>query len=216
MCSTPSLARMASSAGTNSSATVQHRQPLASSTMFSSGQAALPQPLRISPSMPTSPNSLTMTASRRPCALARTWRISVVLPAPRKPVTMVQGTRASGAVHRSVSSKSRGGTRAIKPRLSISGRPRHGRMPSAARGKKPRAFDQARPRMRHRARRTHRSTSRCSAWRRSDRASNWQGSAAAAPRLPFRPPRVRSPRREARRGAARSSGSPARLQVMQT
>ena len=33
---------MASSAGTNSSATVQHRQPLASSTMFSSGQAAIP------------------------------------------------------------------------------------------------------------------------------------------------------------------------------
>ena len=62
--------------------------------MFSSGQASLPQPLRISPSMPTSPNSLTMTARRRPCALAMTWRISVVLPAPRKPVTIVQGMRA--------------------------------------------------------------------------------------------------------------------------
>ena len=48
--------------------------------------------------MPTSPNSLTMTASRRPRAWASTWRISVVLPAPRKPVTMVQGTRASDAV----------------------------------------------------------------------------------------------------------------------
>ena len=47
--------QMASSAGTNSSATVQQRQPLASSTMFSSGQAESPQPLSISPSMPTSP-----------------------------------------------------------------------------------------------------------------------------------------------------------------
>ncbi len=99
-------ARMASSAGTNSSATVQHRQPLASSTMFSSGQALSPQPLRISPSMPMSPNSLTMTASRRPPAFASTWRISVVLPAPRKPVTMVQGTRVSLSVIQSSPGKS--------------------------------------------------------------------------------------------------------------
>ena len=35
-------------------------------------------------------------------------------------------------VHGSTSSNSSGGTRAIKPRLSTSGRPRHGRMPSAA------------------------------------------------------------------------------------
>src|SRR6516225_8934939 len=36
------------------------------------------------------------------------------------------------AVHRSLSAKSMGGTRAIKLRLRISGRPRHGRMPSLA------------------------------------------------------------------------------------
>ncbi len=86
-------ARMASRAGTKSSATVQQMQPLASSTMFSSGQVSMPQPLRISPSMPTSPNSLTITASRLPLAVSSTWRISVVFPEPRKPVTMVQGTR---------------------------------------------------------------------------------------------------------------------------
>ena len=70
ICSTAGRrARIYPSAGTKSSATVQQRQPLASSTMFSSGHAASPQPLRISPSMPTSPNSFTITANRRPCAL---------------------------------------------------------------------------------------------------------------------------------------------------
>ena len=83
------------SAGTKSSATVQHRQPLASSTMASSGQLSTPQLFRISPSMPTSPNSLTITASRRPPAFSSTCRTSVVLPAPRKPVTIVQGTLAT-------------------------------------------------------------------------------------------------------------------------
>ena len=90
--------RIWSSAGTKSSATVQQMQPLASSTMFSSGQASMPQPLRISPSTPTSPNSLMISASRLPPAFSRMWRISVVLPAPRKPVMTVQGTRAVEAV----------------------------------------------------------------------------------------------------------------------
>jgi len=40
--------------------------------------------------------------------------------------------RGDFAVHRSLSTKSIGGTRAIKARLRISGRPRHGRMPSLA------------------------------------------------------------------------------------
>ncbi len=44
--------------------------------------------------MPSVPNSLTMTAMRRPRAWDRTWRSSVVLPAPRKPVTTVAGMRA--------------------------------------------------------------------------------------------------------------------------
>ncbi|MNH14619.1 hypothetical protein D3C79_742150 [compost metagenome] len=51
--------------------------------------------LRISPSMPSSPNSLTITAIRRPWALSSICRSNVVLPEPRKPVTMVTGSLAS-------------------------------------------------------------------------------------------------------------------------
>ena len=91
-----SRASSASMAGTKSSATVQHRQPLASSTMFSSGQDSMPQARRISPSTPTSPNSLTISARRRPFACSSRWRISVVLPAPRKPVTTVTGIFVQG------------------------------------------------------------------------------------------------------------------------
>ena len=40
-----------------------------------------------------------------PLAFSSTWRISVVLPAPRKPVTTVQGTRASEAVIRHLRSE---------------------------------------------------------------------------------------------------------------
>ena len=80
--------------GTKSSATVQQMQPLDSSTISSSPQVSSPQPLRMSPSTPRSPNSLIMSAMRRPPALSSRWRISVVLPAPRKPVTMVAGILA--------------------------------------------------------------------------------------------------------------------------
>ena len=86
------------SAGTKSSATVQQMQPLASSTMLSSEQLSMPQLFRISPSMPTSPNSLMIRASRRPSAFSSRWRMSVVLPAPRKPVTIVQGTLANALI----------------------------------------------------------------------------------------------------------------------
>jgi len=89
----------ASITGRNSSATVQHRQPLASSTMSSSAQPGMPHWRNVSPSMPISPNSLTMMAMRRPAAWDITWRSSVVFPAPRKPVTMVAGMR--GAITRS-------------------------------------------------------------------------------------------------------------------
>src|SRR5271165_3770605 len=70
-------------------------QPLASSMIASRGQASSAQPLSRSPSTPTSPNSLMMSASRRPPAWLRIWRMRVVLPAPRKPVTMVTGVLAS-------------------------------------------------------------------------------------------------------------------------
>src|SRR5260370_1830110 len=91
MCSTGGVRpRIVSNAGTKSSATVQQRQPLASSTMFSCGQDAAPQALRISPSIPTSPNSFTITANRPPFPDANTWRISVVLPPPNNPGTILQ------------------------------------------------------------------------------------------------------------------------------
>ncbi len=44
--------------------------------------------------MPSVPNSLTITASRR-VVWVRRWRSSVVLPAPKNPVTMVQGMRGA-------------------------------------------------------------------------------------------------------------------------
>src|SRR4029077_4512489 len=82
-------------AGMKSSATVQQMQPLASSTILSAGQLASAHDLRISPSTPSLPNSLTSTASFLPLALLIRCRISVVLPDPRKPVTTVTGTLAS-------------------------------------------------------------------------------------------------------------------------
>ena len=46
---------------------------------------------RMSPSTPTSPNSLMTSARRRSCVASTRCRMSVVFPAPRKPVTMVAG-----------------------------------------------------------------------------------------------------------------------------
>jgi hypothetical protein len=85
-----------------SSATVQQMQPLASSTMLSAGQSGMAQDFRISPSTPSVPNSLTTTASRRPPAWRMRWLISVVFPAPRKPVTMVTGTFARSGMHKTL------------------------------------------------------------------------------------------------------------------
>src|SRR5215510_2908998 len=48
-------------------------------------------------SIPTAPYSLMMTAVARPSGVARKRRTSVVLPAPRKPVTIVTGMRAPRA-----------------------------------------------------------------------------------------------------------------------
>jgi hypothetical protein len=93
-------ASSASMVGTKSSATVQHKQPLESSTIFSSGQLSIPQPFSTSPSMPTLPNSLTMIASRFPLEVSSRCRSSVVLPAPRKPVMMVAGMRDESVIRR--------------------------------------------------------------------------------------------------------------------
>ena len=81
----------ASMVGTKSSATVQQMHPLASSRTSSSSQPSMPHPLRISPSMPMSPNSLTMSAIRRPAAFPSRCRMMLVLPAPRNPVITVAG-----------------------------------------------------------------------------------------------------------------------------
>ena len=49
-------------------------------------------------SIETSPNSFSTIAIRLPCVAERMWLSSVVLPAPRKPVRTVTGTRSSREV----------------------------------------------------------------------------------------------------------------------
>mmetsp|Transcript_56823 Transcript_56823/g.114078 ORF Transcript_56823/g.114078 Transcript_56823/m.114078 type:complete len:267 (-) Transcript_56823:49-849(-) len=70
--------------------TVQQMQPLFISMIFSSVTAVL---LVFSKalSMPTSPNSFSMTAIFFPCISCRIWFNKVVFPAPKKPVMMVVG-----------------------------------------------------------------------------------------------------------------------------
>src|SRR5882757_6371507 len=79
--------------GMKSSATVQQIQPLVSSTISPGAQALAAHSSTSPPSNPASPNSLTITAIRRPSACVSSERSSVVLPAPRNPVSMVTGTR---------------------------------------------------------------------------------------------------------------------------
>ena len=117
MCSGGGFNAMSSSiAGKKSSATVQQMQPLASSMIAplfnpSSSHPSMPQLRRTSPSTPTSPNSLMSRASRRPFAVATRCRISVVFPAPRKPVTMVAGIFARVGTRLSLLSGSKERTR---------------------------------------------------------------------------------------------------------
>ena len=85
-------ASRASMVGTKSSATVQQMQPLASSTTSPSAQPSMPQDFKTSASTPRSPNSLMMSARRRPFAVFSRCRIMLVLPAPRKPVITVAGS----------------------------------------------------------------------------------------------------------------------------
>src|SRR5712671_2079005 len=67
---------------------LQHRQPLPSSTVFSLLSRSSAS------SMPASPNSLTRTAVPWPSGVSKKCFTSVVLPAPRNPVTTVTGIRA--------------------------------------------------------------------------------------------------------------------------
>ena len=66
---------------------LQHRQPLPSSvtsSLLSRSSAS---------SMPSEPNSLTISAVPLPSGVSRNRRTSVVFPAPRNPVTIVTGSR---------------------------------------------------------------------------------------------------------------------------
>ncbi|MCY1281449.1 hypothetical protein D9M70_302590 [compost metagenome] len=81
--------------------------------------------------MPSSPNSLTITAMRRPPALSRMWRSSVVLPLPRKPVTMVTGILADMA--NTPVNQSSTGIRAMKWPLIPAGQLRNGTWPVSER-----------------------------------------------------------------------------------
>ena len=71
--------------------TLQHRQPLPSSTVTSLLDRSSAW------SMPTSPNSLTTIAVLAPSGRASKARIKVVLPEPRKPVTATTGSRGPRA-----------------------------------------------------------------------------------------------------------------------
>ena len=88
-----SRASSLSMVGMKSSATVQQMQPLVSSTISPGAQAFAAHSSTSPPSKPASPNSLTITAMRRPSACVSSERSSVVLPAPRNPVRTVTGTR---------------------------------------------------------------------------------------------------------------------------
>ena len=69
--------------------TVQQMQPLFISKISSSASSTSAS------SIPTSPNSFSMTAMRCPCSSVRMRLSSVVLPEPRNPVSTVTGTRSS-------------------------------------------------------------------------------------------------------------------------
>ena len=78
---------------TRSPRTVQQMHPLFISTICSSLSFT-----RMSLSMPVSPNSFSITAILSPCCSVRMRLRRVVLPAPRKPVSIVTGIRSLSGV----------------------------------------------------------------------------------------------------------------------
>lgn len=64
---------------------MQHTHPFANSTICSLLDTIS------SESIPTSPNSLTITPTRSPCSPVKTWLTNVVFPDPNAPVTIVTG-----------------------------------------------------------------------------------------------------------------------------
>ncbi len=112
--------------------------------------------------MPTSPNSLTMTASLRPLRIRQHVADQRGLSGAEKAGDDRAGDARKRSCHSLISSENRcGGTRAISPRLSASGRPRQGIRPSAdaARSCAP-STSASRIRRRDRDGRTHRSRRR--------------------------------------------------------
>ncbi len=73
-------------ASTKSPRTVQHMHPFGSSIMSSFSLVAINWL-----SMPTAPNSFTMTPILRPCSEVSMWLTNVVFPEPSAPVTIVTG-----------------------------------------------------------------------------------------------------------------------------
>mmetsp|Transcript_14006 Transcript_14006/g.41741 ORF Transcript_14006/g.41741 Transcript_14006/m.41741 type:complete len:300 (-) Transcript_14006:86-985(-) len=78
-----------------SARTVQQMQPFIISMSSSPSTRLAMFFWRSASSMPTSPNSFSITAMVLPCSAVRMWLSSVVLPLPRKPVSTVTGTRMS-------------------------------------------------------------------------------------------------------------------------
>ena len=99
---------------------MQHAQPL-SSEMISS--ATFRFSLTSVVSISTLPNSFSMTHTFCPVLLVRMWLMSVVLPAPRKPVMMVTGVlSASGtsSINSSSSSRTSGSSKSCRTTRSSS------------------------------------------------------------------------------------------------
>jgi hypothetical protein len=95
----PACTRFASLSNTTTKSwrTVQQMQPFIIS-MISSSACIRVFFLRRSSSMPTSPNSFSITASFLPCCCVRMWLSNVVFPDPKNPVSTVTGTLSASSM----------------------------------------------------------------------------------------------------------------------
>mmetsp|Transcript_30604 Transcript_30604/g.94635 ORF Transcript_30604/g.94635 Transcript_30604/m.94635 type:complete len:293 (+) Transcript_30604:742-1620(+) len=85
---------------TRSWRTVQQMQPFIISMSSSPSMRSFMFFISSASSMPTSPNSFSMTAMRLPCSAVRIWLRSVVFPEPRNPVKMVTWTLPSAMLQK--------------------------------------------------------------------------------------------------------------------
>ena len=95
----PACTRFASLSNTTTKSwrTVQQMQPFIIS-MISSSACIRVFFFSKSSSMPTSPNSFSITANFLPCCCVRMWFSNVVLPEPRNPVSTVTGTLSASSI----------------------------------------------------------------------------------------------------------------------